>query len=213
MCICMSKRFPVLPRCYSPHASVSVTFLSNCHFLTPLLCFPPSCFLWLPHFISYVPVFISPPSSSPSHPCCRWHCGYLTQVEQHSALLCFCLNDLTSNIDRPCTPPNHFPPMCPSPINPSLPPLFSSLLPFPLPFSPAPFTTTFCLLALPRSSSLHFPSTLFFIPSGFFPRASTWSPWWLKGCPIVHLVVWRLKFFSAFHQQTLPFSPVPFSFE
>ena len=56
----------------------------------------------------------------------------------------------------------------------------SSQLPFPLPSPPVPLFPP----PSPCSSSLHFPSTLFFITSGPFPRASARSPWWLKGRPI-----------------------------
>lgn len=123
------------PRRYSAQSSLSVTFLSNCHFLTPRLRLPPSCFLWLSHFISYVPVFVSPLSSSPS-PCCHWHCWFPAQVEQHSALLCFCLNDLTSNVDRPRFPS---PPSLPSPL-PSSSPCFLT----------ASFSSSFFSCSLPH---------------------------------------------------------------
>lgn len=66
---------------------------------------------------------------------------------------------------------------------------------------------------LSLSTSLYFPSTLFFITSGPFPRASTRSPWWLKGYPIAVSCCVKVKVFPAFHQWTFPFSPLPFSRE
>lgn len=59
----------------------------------------------LPARLFSSPLFISTPSSSPS-PHCRCHRLFQEQVEQHPAPLRFCLNDLTSNADRPQPPPS-----------------------------------------------------------------------------------------------------------
>lgn len=136
------------------------------------ICFPPSRFLWLSCFISYVPVFIFPSffvSSYILSPCCCWHCGLPVQVEQHSSPLC--LNDLTSNSDRPCL---SSPPSLPlrTPFSSTFPHCFLFLL----------------LLALPSALSL-FPSP------GHFPRASVWSPWWLKGFLITASCHVKVKLF------------------
>lgn len=144
------------------HCQIAVFLLPPPH---PLLVFFSIVFsvnlsFYFLHVGFYLPTFIFSISRLPRH-----H-GFPAQVEQHTAPLCFCLNDLTSNTDRPQ-----------SSLRPSLP--FSRvLLLFPHCF---PFPFLFLRLhhilssSFPRFSALlllfhDLPSTLISITSGSFPR-------------------------------------------
>lgn len=87
---------------------------------------------------------------------------------------------------------------CPSPLSPSL---FCRFSPRATSFSssylPCLLAPPLSLLPSPCSSSLRLPSTLLFITPGPFPRASTWSPWWLKGRPIAASCRVKVKVFHC----------------
>lgn len=157
------------------HVFVKIAISPHFHLVSPVITFPvTSSFYCLLFFFS--PLFISAPSSSPS-PHCRCHCRFQEQVGPHSAPLRFCLSDLTSNADRPRTPPaaSLVPELLHPPISSF--PLYTPL-PFPLPFSRVCFHLLFACLAPPLSiSPFSPPSSPPLHNPRVFPRAPTWSPW------------------------------------
>lgn len=137
-----------------------------------------------PHVSFFLPFHLH--LLSPSSPCCCWHCRFPAQVEQCTSPPSFRLNDLTSSSDRPLLPS----PPLPSPLPPFHHP--SSLHLFPL-----------CFLFHIHLLHIALSHLAFLITLGPFPRASVWSPWWLKGCSKAASCCVKVK---VFHQRILPLS-------